>query len=59
MGFKVSILDMEHEHIKDVMLLLKQFYYDFNDKMNELLTLGIRVIVMNNKQKKHEGYIIK
>lgn len=50
---------MEHEHIKDVMLLLKQFYYDFNDKMNELLTLGIRVIVMNNKQKKHEGYIIK
>lgn len=42
-----------------LMLLLKQFYYDFNDKMNELLTLGIRVIVMNNKQKKHKGYIIK
>lgn len=35
-----NILDMEHEHIKDLMLLLKQFYYDFNDKMNELLTLG-------------------
>lgn len=27
-------------HHKDLMLLLKQFYYAFNDKMNELLTLG-------------------
>lgn len=38
-------------NIKDLMLLLKQFYYDFNDKMNKLLTLGNRVIVINNKQR--------
>lgn len=59
-GYWTWVLEyLGYEHIKDLMLLLKQFYYDFNDKMNELLTLGIRAIVMNNKQKKQEGYIIK
>lgn len=58
LGF-YSILDVEHEHIKDLMLLLKHnCIWFFNDK-NEWLTLRNMVTVMNNKQKKQEGYSIK